>query len=153
MQGTFRADRQGLRAEVKPASGADLKCPRWLHKYGKEKWRELAPKLLSLGLLTDLDGESLALACQAWADWRLATETLNAEGQTVETTSRGDSRMKPHPAIGLAKDAWERWRKISALFGLNPSDRARVKAPGPTSDAVDPLQELLNRANDRGAAS
>ena len=131
--------------EVGPPPGDGFRCPCWLHPFAKAKWRQLAPKLLALGLLSELDGECLALACQAWADWRVATERLNAEGLTVQV----GPQLQPHPCVALAKAAWDRWRKASALFGLSPSDRTRVKASAATPEAADPFEELLNGAGER----
>jgi P27 family predicted phage terminase small subunit len=138
--------------EPQPQPGRNLRCPAWIHKYGKQKWRELAPKLLRLGLLTEVDGEAFALACQAWADWRLAVETLAREGSTIkvggwvlESGEVQGHQLQPHPAVSMQRAAWDRWRKASALFGLSPSDRTRVRG-APTAEAPDALTELLNRA-------
>src|SRR5215475_4281654 len=89
--------------EVQPAVGDKLKCPSWLHKHARAKWRELAPILLRLGLLTEADGESFAIACQTWAEWRLAVERLNADGLTVEVKGK----LRQHPFWGVARAAWE----------------------------------------------
>ena len=97
--------------EVQPPPGDQLRCQPWLHAYARAKWRQLAPKLLALGLFSELDGECLALACQAWADWRVATERLNAEGLTVEV----GSQLQPHPCVGQARAAWERRLDFTSL--------------------------------------
>src|SRR5437764_14278518 len=69
--------------EVQPPPGDKLRCPPWLHAYARAKWKELAPKLLALGLLSELEGECLALACQAWADWRGAHGAAHRDGTAV----------------------------------------------------------------------
>ena len=102
------------------------KCPAWLDAEAKRQWKRLAPELARLGLLTSVDGESLAAYCQAWSELRSATELLQKEGRVVETAAGG---QKPHPAISMQRTAWMAIRAYAAMFGLDPSSRARLSVP------------------------
>lgn len=114
------------------------KCPPFLHQYAKDEWAALLPELDRLGLLTLVDRGSLAAYCQAWAEFRIATEMLDAEGRT---TMGGSGGLKPHPAISFQRSAWRAILAFAALFGLDPSSRSRLKTP--ESDEIDPLSEFL----------
>lgn len=114
------------------------KCPPFLHQYAKDEWAALIPELDRLGLLTLVDRGALAAYCQAWAEFRLATETMDAEGRT---TIAGSGGLKPHPAVSMQRSAWRAIQQFAALFGLDPSSRCRLKTPEPIED--DPLTSFL----------
>jgi P27 family predicted phage terminase small subunit len=80
-----------------------MRCPGWLHPYAKNKWPGLQRKLPALRLLSEIDGESLAMACTAWAEHRVATETLAKEGHHFVTKT---GYLSPHPAVAQQRSAW-----------------------------------------------
>lgn len=121
---------------------ATPKCPAWLDAEAKRKWRQLARELSALGLLTAIDGDTLAAYCQAWAEFKLATETLAKEGRTFRTVS---GYLAPHPAVAQQRSAWQAVRAFAALFGLDPADRSRINAPA-LSHPQDDLNQLLDEA-------
>src|SRR5262245_59499054 len=100
-------------------------CPGWLDGEAKKFCRKLVPELDRLGLLTVVDAGALAGYCQAWAEFRQATETLQAEGRT----QRNGDRVFNHPAVSQQRSAWDAIRAFSGLFGLDPSSRARLSVP------------------------
>jgi P27 family predicted phage terminase small subunit len=135
--GTARKDREN---HDEPRPRADVpRCPTWLDKGAKRKWKELAPELSRLGLLTIIDGDVLAAYCQAWAEFEHATKTLQAEGRTV---TRGTGGKCDHPAVAQQRTVWKAIKEFAEFFGLDPSSRGRLEVPAP--DAVDPFEELLN---------
>jgi P27 family predicted phage terminase small subunit len=123
------------RREPMPKRGLP-RCPQWLSKEAKAKWKALVPELDRLGLLTILDGENLSVLCEAWSEFRQSTEVLAAEGRYV--TNAAGTRVS-HPAVGQQRSAWKTIKDYSALFGLNPAARGRldVEPPAPEADALD----------------
>lgn len=119
--------------EPQPQRGAPP-CPEFLHPIAREAWAELVPHLDRLGLLTLIDGQALACHCQAWAEFRLATEMLDAEGRTCLAGTGG---LKPHPAIAMQRSAWKAVKDFAAVYGLDPSSRSKLKAPPPADDRVE----------------
>jgi P27 family predicted phage terminase small subunit len=116
-------------------------CPEWLDDIAKERWHDLAPELTRLGLLTSVDGDALAAYCQAYAELKIATETLRTEDRFF-TTDKG--YMVPHPAVAMQRTALEAVKKFSALFGLDPSSRSRLATPG-EKPAADPFDKFLTK--------
>src|SRR5262249_38927021 len=128
--------------EPKPKTGRP-RCPSWLDADAKRKWRALVPELERLGLLTVVDGDALAAYCQAWAEFKLATETLRPDGRTFTTDS---GSLPPHPAVAQQRSAWQAVRAFAALFGLDPSSRTRLSvAPVPPARVM-----TRNRGTDSG---
>lgn len=121
-------------------------CPEWLSAEAKTEWRRIVPELRRLGLLTLVDRTALAAYCQAHAELRLATETVDKEGRVIEepiVDKEGDvvgHKLKPHPAVKMQRDAMQRIKQFIAEFGLSPSARARVtpiEQPGKSGSAWD----------------
>ncbi len=136
-------------------SATPPKCPAWLSKQAKAEWRKLAPELSRLGLLTLVDEGSLAGYCSALAAFRSAEETIQRDGEYVimggvwepvldadgkeipdgkggvkMRCREGTGQMQPHPALVQLRAAWKAVKDFSALFGLDPSSRTRLRVPG-----------------------
>lgn len=120
IDGTHREDRHGkIAEEPKPAPVKDIAPPKWLKPDGRKVWREYAPRLYELGLLTELDVELFAQAC-----------ALAAAARAFPAGSRDHVN-----AVGAAD-------KILARFGFTPSDRAKIHVK---PQSHDPMDELLGR--------
>ena len=87
----------------------DVDCPDYLDKDGVSVWNELAPKLKTSRVLTDVDCRLLARYCQYWVMW------LN--------------EIKK-PKAGRSEPDLERYAnqcfKIERELGMTPSSRASL---------------------------
>jgi P27 family predicted phage terminase small subunit len=73
VKGTQKPSRVNHR-EPKPDPGAP-RMPAHLRPYAREKWRELVPMLLKMGVISKADGGALTQLCQAYADLREAQDS------------------------------------------------------------------------------
>jgi len=114
---------------AKPAAGTD--CPEDLTAVAKAEWERIAPELLRLGLLSELDRAALAAYCESYADFRWAVRAIkkNNGGRTL-VSAKGYEYV--HPAITVKRQAMEKIRQFAAEFGLSPSARGRME--------IDPLE-------------
>ena len=106
------------KSEPQPGD-AKLKPPKWLGHEGRMFWREYAPKVQALGLLTELDVEEFAQAAALSAVARRATPGSRDHIQAVEAAGR-----------------------ILARFGFTPSDRAKLSV---TPKTEDPFEQFLGK--------
>jgi P27 family predicted phage terminase small subunit len=102
--------------------------------FALEAWNRLVPRLQSLGLLTEADGEALSLYCVTYSRYRLASIDVQAHGLAVETGLGG---LKANPAAAVAAECSRLMASLLAEFGLTPASRSRVKA------AVEPTRDAL----------
>jgi P27 family predicted phage terminase small subunit len=110
--------------EPKPALIESLAPPEWLDPTAADAWRELAPKLQKLGLLTELDQQRFAMLCSHWSRWRRLCEA--------------DSMGTDHTKAGLLRREAEIVARLSAAFGLDPVSRVGLKVgAGPPADELD----------------
>lgn len=89
-------------------------------------WEFLRPRLMKIGLATELDSHELTAMCEWWGEYR---RWCNLEGENEYR------RM-----VGMAA-AYKQFRTIAAKFGLTPTDRVGLKGSGPTKE--DELADLI----------
>jgi P27 family predicted phage terminase small subunit len=138
LRGSRWADRRG------PAPELDHKRPerpQWLRGEAKKCWERLVPILHKSGLATELNRETLALLCSAWADYveadRQLGETLNKDGSRALIIKTGNGAIQENPLLYVRKRAWEQVFKGAACFGLTPADLSSVRAvEKPSADGV-----------------
>lgn len=98
-------------------------CPDFLDSDAKTEWKRITKELKKLGLVSNMDMVQLAILCQDYARWKQATEIINERGMTFETDK---GYIAQRPEVGIANKAAQSIMRISANFGLSPSDRVRV---------------------------
>jgi len=139
--------------EPKPAPVVNIpKPPPWLNSNGKKAWKRLAPELQRLGLLTVVDLEAFAAACQSYGIWvecerffkKKNPETGEPYGRTYEYTNKaGETNEIARPQVKIGQKAIEHFRSFMTEFGLSPSSRAGIEVKAPEGQD-DPLESILS---------
>lgn len=124
LEGTFRKDK-APKNEPSPRPVAPKK-PSWLTGAGGRLWKKLAPKLLELGLLTEIDGEALAALCLHYHLMTEAAKSIKKEGITT-IDERGLPRK--HPLLQVLRDNSTAMKGYLLQFGLTPSARSKIDLP------------------------
>lgn len=102
-------------------------CPKHLDKWAKAEWKRMAPILLRLGVLTEADGTALAAYCQLYSRWvQLENRIQNVGDFMLED--------KQHPLIVASRQTLQLLRSFCTEFGMTPSARGRMVAPGEKED-------------------
>jgi len=111
--------------------------PPGLTKEALEIWDVLAPQLISLQLLTELDRGHLARACKLEA---LGNTLLRkaVKKPIVFTASNGH---QPAAELTAALKCFEQCDKLMFRFGITPVERTRLKVPQQTKE--NPFQKFL----------
>ena len=131
--------------EPQPPPGTP-RCPSWLGKVAKAKWRELAPKLSAAGVLTCLDGDALTCYCRIWSRWKRAEEYIETHGTVVEIAYRqgGTKSLRAIPQVAIAHSLLQLLNRYQQEFGLTPSARARLHvSPAPAGESD--FMRLINQ--------
>jgi P27 family predicted phage terminase small subunit len=107
--------------------------PAWLDADARLAWDRVAALLEPMNVATRADSEAIATYAVAYSTWRRALARVDAEGLTLET----ESTTKPHPCLGIAREAQRQMNRIFSRFGLTPADRACLHVQGrPEDDAL-----------------
>lgn len=124
------------------------KRPSWLTGEAKREWDRITPELERIGLLTIVDGASLANYCQWWAIYVQASKELKdhlAKYKKLTVTyvnTQGAENEVPHPSIAIAEKASKNIKAFCTEFGLTPASRSRMEVK-PIEEA-DPMEGLLS---------
>jgi P27 family predicted phage terminase small subunit len=106
--------------------------PQWLQGEGKKCWERLCPILHKAGLVTELNRETLALLCSAWADFVEAESQFaanrNKDGSRALMIQTAKGAIQENPLLYARKRAWDQVFKAAACFGLTPADLSSVRA-------------------------
>ena len=111
----------------------------WLSADAKKLRKKLAPKLETLGILTEADGASFDLMLTHYSLASDAARTLKKAGSVLE-----DSKGYPakHPAVNILKEHSAAFLRYAAEFGLTPSSRSRLNLVTPDEE-IDEFEEYL----------
>lgn len=108
------------------------KRPSHLDKEAKKYWNAYAPKLLELGILTEMDGPAFGEICQIYSDLQKLTKELGSEGTVFIKKSVNsydgmeNEEKKSNPKFRMLMDLRKEFRYAWGQFGGNPSDRTRL---------------------------
>jgi len=132
--------------EPKPAPVVDVpEPPSWLNRYAKREWRERAPELVKVGLLTKADVASFTMLCQAYGKWEEHERYIKKHGDTFTYTNKaGAENEVERPQVKLAHKAYERYKALCTEFGVTPASRTRIEVK-PEEKESDPMEALLSR--------
>jgi len=115
--------------------------PIWLKNEAKKCWDRIVPILHAAGLATELNRETLALLCSAWADYVEADEqltaALNKDGKRALLIKTANGAIMENPLLYTRKRAWDQVFKAASSFGMTPADLGSVRAVNkPSKDDV-----------------
>jgi len=137
----------------KPAA-SNLQPPSFLRKDGLDAWKRLAPQLLAVGLLTEVDTDVFAAYCANYARWREAENFLQVNGlmfgvRDFTGINKNDEKAKlsapvkylqQYPQVSIAQKALLMMCKLGAELGLTPASRSRIHIPdGSEADSSEKL--------------
>ena len=114
--------------------------PKWLEPEAKKEWRRLAKQMEQIGILTEIDRDSFAGYCQAYARWKEAEEFVSQHGSIVRTPS---GYWQTVPQVSIAQSYLKIMNRLAEQFGLTPASRSRIIAGSEQNRTVDEMEELL----------
>jgi P27 family predicted phage terminase small subunit len=127
--------------------------PSHLNRYGKRKWKELAPVLAESRIMTENDLVALEVLCESYGQYREAQYAVyhyvDRYGKTHKRTlgeylrDRNSQTMPEYTAMNKALSTM---RGLLAEFGMSPASRSRVSAVAENTPE-DPMDELLRGTN------
>jgi len=148
IEGTFRPDRAPKR-EIVPPVTLSADPPRGLDVYARRAWRQQAPILRRLGLLTDADAPAFLALCQASSRYERANVRLRRlnrkRGAGIEEIRRYEVSVER---------AEHSLRQLWAEFGMTPAARSRldVYAPPPETE-TDEYERMFGAGSGSGKTS
>jgi len=124
LSGNFRGDRDNHGPEVELKSPD---CPVWMPKSAKKYWKDIAPKLVSAGLIGVVDSAAFIAHCDSVGKFEEVTRKLKTLEDMTDDTPQGF--IVQSAMFTIRNKLWDQVMKSSNEFGLTPAARSKVKAP------------------------
>jgi phage terminase small subunit len=112
-----------------PADGSDPNAPPALIDRGPmfaaaiAVWKLMAPRLSPTHRLREHHRPLFAMFCVYYAEWVLANEDIAEKGTTQSVATVAGGKMERiRPIVKIRDSAFDQVLKLSARFGLTPSD-------------------------------
>ncbi|MFD2681206.1 phage terminase small subunit P27 family [Bacillus seohaeanensis] len=122
----------------------NIKPPTWLSKLAKTQFRKVVKEFEGNDLLKNVDIHSIALFCDAYADYIKCSELIKEQGLMMEHTNKaGETNSVPHPLLTKKKQLFEQMQKFMSEFGLSPVARARLTIPNDKDDTPKSREEEM----------
>lgn len=102
LEGKYREDRHG--AETQDVGGNPPVRPKGLAGEAKKLWDAITPRLVEVGIATDLDTQTLSSMCEWWAEYRAAADEQRAEQQGLVALAKAIQRLAKEVAQHRAGD-------------------------------------------------
>ncbi len=128
-----RRDRINTREPIVPPG--EVVAPDWLGDTARREWDRLAPVLIRMGVLTQIDRDALAVYCEAVAHYQQAVEVIDRTAVLI----RGQRGLVKNPAAQVARDQAAIIRAMARELGLTPSARAEMVHGGSSRQPGDDL--------------
>ena len=135
------------------------KCPEWLPEEARELWDELAPDLISSGVMKQLDKPMFEALCAEYAMYRRSMTHVFTHGEMYrQPTGKLDEKGNPiynlhaNKNIATAHASLAQWHQIAAEFGMTPSSRTAIIANAVSIEKkvgdIDPMEAILTGVED-----
>ena len=118
-RGTERKDRK--KNEPKPEAGIP-RCPPHLSDEAKLEWARISPELYTLGLLRKIDRAALVGYCEAWSDYKAATEKVAQLGMVIKTGERITEKTNKDGTVTKAELMEMRGRSMKGWLRVADED-------------------------------
>ncbi len=126
----------------KPVPIFPTKPPRGLPKYARQFWKDYAPKLEDMGVLTEVDVPGFHVLAMTYQTIRQAEKEIEERGLLLPGARGGD--LVKNPAVSILNAARQQFRLMCQEFGLYPHSRNRLNVTAETGEP-DAMELLLSK--------
>lgn len=117
-------------ADKKPAKLPEPP-PGLLDAVGVKEWKRVAELLSIMGVITELDTTAMLLYCDAYSDFVRAVTELTKTKRDIIKSGKNNGGQYRNPWYDVKKKAAAEMNQYSAMLGLSPHDRAKMKSLKP----------------------
>ena len=117
-------------AALRPADD-NTECPDWVtDARAREEYARISVELEKLGLLTNLDINTLAAYCIAFSRYVEATQAMEGQPLTVvQTNKNGITAVVENPLIKIQLKYSDEMKRLTGEMGLSISARMKLIPP------------------------
>ncbi|WP_026790355.1 phage terminase small subunit P27 family [Pleomorphomonas oryzae] len=105
-----------------------IEPPDWLDEQGKTVWARLAPRLVAMKLLSEVDVGAFARYCSDYAMWVELRGKTKTDGAIYTIVTASGTVRRPDPTFVMCVRLNRELMSAEDRFGLNPAERQRIFA-------------------------
>lgn len=125
LQGSrIRTDRDALKEQAKPPLEMPT-CPDWLDAKARKLWHKIGPQLVSLGLLSVIDGDIFGGYVETATRYGEVCEKLDSIEKMMATTPNGFEVQSV--LFQLRNTLQKQLVALGREFGMTPAARSSIK--------------------------
>jgi P27 family predicted phage terminase small subunit len=102
-------------------------------------WRRIAPAVIELGILSELDVPAFVLMAEHYSVAMQAAQAISEDGLTAVDENGAERK---HPLLQVLRDNSTAYRMYAAEFGLTPGSRGRLHV-APDAEQLSLADELF----------
>lgn len=115
---------KNLKNRVEPEPVVEIpECPSVLKGEARREWRRITIELHKLGLISEVDRNTLAVYCKCWGRWFEAEMMILKHGELIKTP-QGYPAQSPYLTISNRMIDNMKW--FLSEFGMSPAARVRL---------------------------
>lgn len=128
--------------EPKPA-GKLPAAPRQLQGEARREWYRTGRKLVTLGIMSEIDRAAFIVYCVSYGRWAAAEAKIAAmhgpgDDGLIGRNTAGEAAISGY--VKLANKALEMMQRAAIEFGMTPSARSRLEVKTPEEE-LDPFEQ------------
>ena len=125
------------KSEPKPAADA-IEPPDWVTGKSLEKWREVVPKLVGMGVMTNADIDTIARYCTMHEQYVKYLDQVRRglDVLVIRDDSGKVKYMQSTPAATMMTKLAASMLRIEQEFGLTPSARSGLSGSQPQQESI-----------------
>ena len=100
-------------------------------------WRRHAPRLVKLGLLTEIDLDTFRILCEIYNRWRECASAIKKHGMIYENPE--SEVLKFRPEVGIIDKLEKTMLSYLQQFGMSPSSRGGISVEIPIGNEDEDL--------------
>jgi P27 family predicted phage terminase small subunit len=130
--------------EPQPAADA-IEPPAWVTGPALDKWHEVVPKLVAMGLMTNADTDTIGHYCVTFVEWlkHLGLCQRGADIIVMKDEAGKVRYAQVSPSATLVHKMGAQLLKIAREFGMTPSSRTGIASN--EAGQNDPLAAFLSK--------
>jgi len=102
-------------------------------------WDQIHDDLYGIGLLTNIDVNSLVMYCEAYAQWKEAHSQVIKNGPIYKDKK---GVVKANPYIRIAQNSFDQVKSLMTQFGMTPSARSGIRVGDKKQETKNPFADL-----------
>lgn len=130
--------RNRAEAEAKLIGGTNqVKPPKWLDRTAAAEFRRLAKELLFLNLICNADVGGLAIACDAYSKYIMASSAITPETISTTITKTSAATTVKRTSVTAVEKYATIYRAYCSEYGLTPAARIKLASVAAQQQVAD----------------